>query len=197
EFSSGSLRLIGQNVGKMSEIATQTRTLVEWELLILIPLVVFLALTFSVFIARPIRQIDEAILHMGQGKLTRPIHVNGPQNLQYLGARLDWLRLRLLKLEEQKMQFLRHVSHELKTPLTAIREGTDLLVEGIPGNLNAKQQLIAGILHTSSMQLQKRIEDLLSFSALQADMITLVKQRVNLGEMINSVIKVQNLSILN
>lgn len=197
EFSSDSLRLIGQNVGKMSEIATQTRSLVEWEILILIPLVVFLALAFSVFIARPIRQIDEAILHMGQGKLTRAIHVNGPQNLQYLGARLDWLRLRLLKLEEQKMQFLRHVSHELKTPLTAIREGTDLLVEGIPGNLNAKQQLIAGILHTSSMQLQKRIEDLLSFSALQADMITLVKQRVNLGEMINSVIKVQNLSILN
>ena len=197
EFSTNSLQLIAQNVGKMSDIATQTRTLVEWELLILIPLVVFLALAFSIFIARPVRQIDEAILHMGQGKLTHPIHVSGPQNLEYLGARLDWLRLRLLKLEEQKMQFLRHVSHELKTPLTAIREGADLLAEGIPGNLNAKQQLIAGILQTSGVQLQKRIEDLLSFSALQSDMIALVKQRVNLREMISSVIKVHNLSILN
>jgi len=197
EFSTNSLQLIGQNVGKMSNIATQTRTLVEWELLILIPLVVFLALAFSIFIARPVRQIDEAILHMGQGKLTHPIHVSGPQNLEYLGARLDWLRLRLLKLEEQKMQFLRHVSHELKTPLTAIREGADLLAEGIPGNLNAKQQLIASILHTSSVQLQKRIEDLLSFSALQSDMIALVKQRVSLREMISCVIKAQNLSILS
>jgi two-component system sensor histidine kinase GlrK len=197
EFSTNSFQLIGQNVGKMSEIATQTRTLVEWELLILIPVVVFLALAFSVFIARPIRQIDDAILHMGQGKLAQPIHVNGPQNLEYIGARLDWLRLRLLKLEEQKIQFLRHVSHELKTPLTAIREGADLLAEGITGNLNEKQQLIAGILHTSSMQLQKRIEDLLNFSALQTDMVALAKQRVNLDKVINSVIKTQNLSILS
>lgn len=197
EFSANSLQLIGQNVGKMSDIASQTRSLVEWELLILIPLVILMALAFSVFIARPIRHIDEAILHMGQGKLTLPIHVKGPQNLEYLGARLDWLRRRLLKLEEQKMRFLRHVSHELKTPLTAIREGVDLLAEGIPGNLNEKQQLITDILHTSSIQLQKRIEDLLSFSALQADVITLVKQRIDLREMISSVIKAQNLSILS
>lgn len=61
EFSTNSFRMIGENVGSMSEIATQTRSLVEWELLILVPLVIFLALAFSVFIARPIRQIDEAI----------------------------------------------------------------------------------------------------------------------------------------
>lgn len=197
EFSTNSFRMIGQNVGNMSEIATQTRSLVEWELLILVPLVIFLALAFSVFIARPVRQIDEAIAQMGQGRLSRPIHVNGPQNLVYIGERLDWLRQRLLKLEDQKIQFFRHISHELKTPLTAIREGADLLAEGITGNLNHKQQLIAGILHTSSLQLQKRIEDLLNFSALQAEIITLVKQSVRLERIINSAIQAQNLSILS
>lgn len=197
EFSTNSFRMIGENVGSMSEIATQTRSLVEWELLILVPLVIFLALAFSVFIARPIRQIDEAIAQMGRGRLSRPIQVNGPQNLVYIGERLDWLRQRLLKLEDQKMQFFRHISHELKTPLTAIREGADLLAEGITGNLNRKQQLIAGILHTSSMQLQKRIEDLLNFSALQAEIITLVKQSVKLEKIINSAIQAQNLSILS
>lgn len=197
EFSTNSFRMIGQSVGNVSEIATQTRSLVEWELLILVPLVIFLALVFSVFIARPVRQIDEAIAQMGRGNLSRPIRVNGPQNLTYIGERLDWLRQRLLKLENQKIQFFRHISHELKTPLTAIREGADLLAEGVTGNLNRKQQLIAGILHTSSIQLQKRIEDLLNFSALQAEIITLAKQNVNLEKMINSVIQAQNLSILS
>lgn len=65
------------------------------------------------------------------------------------------------------------------------------------GNLNRKQQLIAGILRTSSMQLQKRIEDLLNFSALQAEIITLTKQSVDLKNMINSVIRAQNLSVLS
>lgn len=196
DFSTGNYRLIGQNVNEMSEKAAYARTLVEWELLILIPFVILLALAFSVFIARPLRQIDEAIYNMGQGKLSSVVRVSGPQNLRYLGSRLDWMRRRLLKLEEQKILFLRHVSHELKTPLTAIREGANLLAEGITGNLNKKQQQIAHILHTSSIQLQKRIEDLLSFSALQADKTALIKQRTNLAQIIASVMKDQNLSIM-
>lgn len=197
DFSTENYRIIEQEVNEMSNMALQARTLVEWELLILIPFVILLALAFSVFIARPLRQIDEAIYNMGQGKLSSAVRVNGPENLKYLGSRLDWMRRRLLKLEEQKIQFLRHVSHELKTPLTAIREGASLLSEGITGNLNKKQQQITNILHSSSIQLQKRIEDLLSFSALQADRAALIKQSTNLAQIITGVLKDQNLSIMS
>ncbi|WP_090566458.1 ATP-binding protein [Nitrosomonas sp. Nm33] len=196
-FSTENYRLIGQKVNEISEMALRTRTLVKWELLILIPFVILLALVFSVFIVRPLRQLDEAIYSMGQGELSKAVRITGPENLKYLGSRLDWMRRRLLKLEEQKIQFLRHVSHELKTPLTAIREGANLLAEGVTGDLNIKQQQIADILHTSSIQLQKRIEDLLSFSALQADKAALIKQRTNLAHIINTVLKDQNLSIMS
>ncbi|MDV6343720.1 HAMP domain-containing sensor histidine kinase [Nitrosomonas sp. Is37] len=196
-FSTENYRLIGQKVNEISEMALRARTLVKWELLILIPFVILLALVFSVFIVRPLRQLDEAIYSMGQGKLSKAVRITGPENLKYLGSRLDWMRRRLLKLEEQKIQFLRHVSHELKTPLTAIREGANLLAEGVTGDLNIKQQQIADILHTSSIQLQKRIEDLLSFSALQADKAALIKQRTNLAHIINTVLKDQNLSIMS
>ena len=197
DFSTDNYQLIGSKMNEMSDLALHARTLVEWELLILIPFVILLALIFSVFIARPLRQIDEAIYDMGQGKLTRPVRVDGPQNLKYLGSRLDWMRRRLLKLEEQKIQFLRHVSHELKTPLSAIREGDNLLAEGITGDLNQKQKQIITILQTSSIQLQKRIEDLLNFSALQSNKTALIKQRANLAYIITEVIKNQNLSILS
>jgi two-component system sensor histidine kinase GlrK len=146
--------LLEREVGEMQDMAGYARFTVGWQLLALIPFAILLAFMFSLRIARPIQQIDEAIRNMGQGKLSKAIHVDGPQDLVYFGERLDWMRRRLLKLEEQKTRFLQHVSHELKTPLTAMREGADLLAEGVAGELSEEQQRIANILYSNSIQLQ-------------------------------------------
>src|SRR4051794_19743462 len=107
--------LIEREVGEMQDMAGYARFTVGWQLLALIPFAILLAFMFSLRIARPIQQIDEAIRNMGQGQLSKAIRVDGPQDLVYFGERLDWMRRRLLKLEEQKTRFLQHVSHELKT----------------------------------------------------------------------------------
>jgi len=196
-FSSGGYALIEHEVNAMQDMAGHARSIVVWQLLALIPFAILLALGFSVLIARPIRQIDAAIRTMGQGELSKAVNVDGPQDLRYLGQRLDWMRRRLLELEEQKTRFLRHVSHELKTPLTAIREGADLLAEGVAGELGVQQRQIANILHTNSIQLQKRIEDLLNYSALQTEKTALVKRPEALSRMVKAVLQDQNLAIMN
>ncbi|MDH5552078.1 MAG: ATP-binding protein [Nitrosomonas sp.] len=196
-FSNIGHNFIDLDVKHMLSLAEQARTSVQWQLLALIPFVILLAIVFSFFITRPIRQIDNAIYSLGQGELSKPIHVKGPQNLKYLGDRLDWMRRRLLELEEQKIEFFRHVSHELKTPLTAILEGADLLAEGVTGKLTDKQQQIANILHSSSIQLHKHIENLLSFSALQTDRSALVKHQVDISNILDIVLESQNLSIMS
>lgn len=196
-FSSGGYVLIEREVDAMQAMAGRARSVMGWQLLALIPFAIVLALYFSVLIARPIRQIDEAIRTMGQGELSRRVVVTGPEDLRYLGEQLDWMRLRLLEVEEQKARFLRHVSHELKTPLTAIREGADLLAEGVAGELTIKQRHIANILHGSSIQLQKRIEDLLNYSALQTEKFALVKRRVALAEIVEEVVQEHKLAVIN
>ncbi len=90
--------------------------------------------------------------------------VNGPQDLRYLGQRLEWLRTRLHELEQQQTRFLRHVSHELKTPLTAVREGAELLRDNVGGRLSPEQQDIVRIVRENTLSLQKLIEDLLDLS---------------------------------
>lgn len=189
--------LIEREVGEMQDMAGYARFTVGWQLLALIPFAILLAFMFSLRIARPIQQIDEAIRNMGQGKLSKAISVDGPQDLVYFGERLDWMRRRLLKLEEQKTRFLQHVSHELKTPLTAMREGADLLAEGVAGELTEEQQRIANILHNNSLQLQRRIEDLLSYSALQNERAALIRHRANLRNILEAVLQDQNLAIMS
>ncbi|MCQ3925488.1 MAG: hypothetical protein DPW12_15205, partial [Rhodocyclaceae bacterium] len=70
---------------------------------------------------------------------------------------------RLAELEEQKNRFLRHVSHDLKTPLTAIREGAQLLGEGVPGPLSEQQRTIIEIIDQNSRRLQQLIEELIDY----------------------------------
>ena len=88
--------------------------------------------------------------------------------MRYLGQRLEWLRARLHDLEEQQNRFLRHVSHELKTPLTAVREGAELLRDNVGGTLSAAQREIVRIVRQNTLSLQKLIEDLLTYHQTRA-----------------------------
>jgi len=83
----------------------------------------------TVAVGRPLRQLDRAISELGQGTFSNQIAVSGPHDLERLGGQLEWLRQRLLDLAHERNRFLRHMSHELKTPLANIREGTELLMD--------------------------------------------------------------------
>jgi two-component system sensor histidine kinase GlrK len=121
------------------------------------------ALALTRLIARPIAELDSAIRQLGGADFERPIRVSGPADLQSLGERLDWLRLRLTELEAQKNRFLRHLSHDLKTPLAALREGTELLNDQVAGPLAPPQRQVVAILRDNSVKLQHLIEDLLDY----------------------------------
>src|SRR5216684_278838 len=122
-----------------------------------------IALALTRYISRPIAEIDAAIRQLGGADFSRPISVRGPEDLRYLGRRLDWLRRRLDEFETQKNRFLRHVSHELKTPLTALREGAELLHDEVAGPLAPAQRQVVAIMRDNSVKLQRLIEELLDY----------------------------------
>lgn len=143
---------------------SEARQILTWVAVGFIPTTLLFAGVFTILLSRPIKQLDHAIRSLGDGEFGGSIAVSGPRDLRFLGGRLDWLRDRLRELGEQKTQFIRRVSHELKTPLTALREGADLLADGVIGPLNPDQLEVATILRQNSVKLQKLIEDLLNFN---------------------------------
>jgi two-component system sensor histidine kinase GlrK len=164
-----SLRVTEHAVEKLRQTAREGRE--NWTLLAAATcgIALALALIFIYLVARPIRQIDDAIRQIGRADFDHPIVVNGPRDLQYLGQRLEWLRKRLHELEAQQNKFMRHVSHELKTPLTAVREGAELLRDRVGGELSGEQQEIVRIIRENTLYLQKLIEDLLKYQQTRAD----------------------------
>jgi len=179
----------------LSAKKTQRNLLIQS--LVLIPLALLVAGCIAFLLARPIRRMDRAIKELGEGSYDQEISIDGPGNLRVLGQRLDWLRIELKELNEQKQQFLRHVSHELKTPLTAIREATELLNDGIGGSLTTQQAEITHILKDNTIRLQRMIENLLNYTKLESIQPKLNLQQVTLPDLINKVIHAHALSIRN
>lgn len=112
-------------------------------------------------VARLLNSIERAVIALGNNLLERQIRLKGTDDLRWIGKRLDWLRRRLLSLEQERTRILRHVSHELKTPLAVLREGSSLLNEGIAGPLTPQQEKIAGIMQGNALRLQALIDGLL------------------------------------
>ena len=139
-----------------------------------------LAFIFTYLIIHPVRQIESRILSLGGGVEPDLEPVEGPAELVSLGERIGWLHEKLKALELQKYQFLRHVSHELKTPLAVLREGADLLCEQLAGPLTPDQLEICQMLDESSRRLQTLIERLLDFNRLsQQEAFTLAPVPLN------------------
>ena len=106
-------QLTQRAIERLQETATQGREKWLYVGLATVGIAIALAIVFAVLIARPIRQLDLAIRQLGSADFTHAIKVAGPQDLRYVGQRLEWLRGRLSDLEQQQTRFLRHVSHEL------------------------------------------------------------------------------------
>jgi two-component system, NtrC family, sensor histidine kinase GlrK len=159
--------LIDKESALFTAKVARAQQILFWQTLTLIPLAIIIAGIITWMIARPIRRMDDAINQLGAGDYEQSIKINGPGDLRKLGARLDWLRIALKDLHQQKQHFLQQASHELKTPLTAIREASELLNDGVTGTLNPQQTDVIRILRDNSLRLQNMVENLLKYNQIK------------------------------
>ncbi|HKZ73770.1 MAG TPA: HAMP domain-containing sensor histidine kinase, partial [Steroidobacteraceae bacterium] len=188
---------IDSDLAALHNQTSRARQRLFWQSALLLPLTLVAILALTLAIGRPLRQIDRAISELGRGNLSRPVDVSGPIDLERLGHQLEWLRLRLLDLAQERNRFLRHMSHELKTPLANIREGTDLLMDGAVGELDTGQREVTAILRENGLKLQRLIENLLSFSAWQTSSVGLELSEFRLRPLIKQVLENQQLTLLS
>ena len=169
------------------------RASVGTQVLGAIVLAALLALAFGVWLTRPLKRLERAIAGLGENRMDHPVDIRGPSDMRSLGRRLEWLRLRLKELDEDKARFLRYTSHELKTPLAALREGVALLEDGVAGPLTADQREIARILGHNTATLQNQIEALLRFNAAAFEARRLNRSETDLRQLLHLLVEEQRL----
>lgn len=160
-----------------------------------IPITLIIAVIFITLIIRPLKGLQQQIKRLERGNFQQPITLRGSTEMVEIAEALELMRSRLHQLELQKSSFIRHISHELKTPLAAIREGTELIYDNSVGELNQAQQEITDIIRTSVSRLQILIEDLLDFNIVLDSTSLQDTQFVDITKLVEECLELRRLDI--
>lgn len=90
---------------------------------------------------------------------------------------------------ELKDQFLSHVSHELRSPLTVIFSFVEILLDGLAGGLNEQQREFLTITHRNAAHLRQMIDDLLEVTRAQTGKLVVHVRRLELAPVVTSTIE--------
>jgi two-component system phosphate regulon sensor histidine kinase PhoR len=93
---------------------------------------------------------------------------------------------RLRKLEEMRKDFVANVSHEIKTPITAIKGFAETLIEGALNDRDNALKFL-GTIRNHSERLNSLVNDLLTLSSIELGDILITKKTFNLNEIIDTV----------
>jgi len=109
------------------------------------------------------------------------------EELQIMADRLAIANDELRKLDNAKTEFISIASHQLRTPLTAIKGFVSLLLEGAYGEVNPEAREAINKIHLSGERLIRLVEDLLNVSRIEAGRMIFEKKPGQLEDVVKEI----------
>ena len=135
-------------------------------------------------ISRPVRRVAEAARSLAGGVSPEPVPLEGSAELILLAGSFNDMAVQLAKAREAEQSFLLSVSHELKTPLTAIRGYAEGLREGVVTVDEAAETI-----QLESARLERLVRDLLELARMNRSEFTVGRGPLDLGDAAREVVR--------
>ena len=135
-------------------------------------------------IARPVHRVAAASRELARGEHPAPVPVEGAAELVTLASAFNDLASQLAKAREAERSFLLSVSHELKTPLTAIRGYAEAVQDGAIDPREA-----AAIVSQESARLERLVHDLLDLARMNRTDFSVHPSEIDLTEVAEDAVR--------
>jgi signal transduction histidine kinase len=139
-------------------------------------------------ITRSLRRLSAATTAVAAGSFREPIPVGGRDEVGVLARALNAMADRLRQHDELKEEFFATLSHELRSPITSVREAAHLLADGVPGPLTPKQARMVDIIRRSTDRLLRLVNQILDVSRLRAGVLPLERVPLDLDWLVERAI---------
>jgi two-component system sensor histidine kinase BaeS len=142
------------------------------------------SLILARWIAGPVRRVAEATRSLAQGVSPEPVPLAGSAELAMLAQTFNDMAAQLDRAREAERNFLLSVSHELKTPLAAIRGYAEGLEDGVFTGDEA-----AATIREEARRLERLVRDLLDLARMNRREFVVHRERIDLGEAAREVVR--------
>jgi two-component system, OmpR family, sensor kinase len=142
------------------------------------------ALAISRTVSRPVKRVSEASLVLASGQNPEPLSEQGPAEVRTLARAFNHMSSELDRARKAERAFLLSVSHELKTPLTAIHGNAEALADGV-----VSPERAASVIGRESRRLQRLVQDLLDLARLNVRSFSVQRDLVDLGAIVEDVVE--------
>ena len=133
--------------------------------------------------------LSAATAAVAAGSFEEPIAVESKDEVGELARSFNAMARELRRMEETKEEFFASVSHELRSPLTSMREGAHLLRERVSGPLSEKQRRLVEIIAAGSDRLLGLVNQILEVSRLRAGVLPIQRVRLDLDKVITRAVE--------
>ena len=139
---------------------------------LVLAVIVFSGLYFTNSIVRPIRSVSSVSRKIAMGDFNSRIEIEANNEVGELCDSINYMASELMQAENLKNDFISSVSHELRTPLTAIRGWAETAKLSVGYD---EETVVKGldIVLSESERLQHLVEELLDFSRMRSDRLSL------------------------
>ncbi len=136
------------------------------------------ALLLTRAIAKPVRRVALAARSLAAGEAPSTVPATGPDEAVALAEAFNEMAVDLGRARAAEKAFLLSVSHELKTPLTAIAGHAEAISEGV-----IEPQEAADVLMREAKRLERLLQDLLDLARLNQHTFTVKRKQLDLVEL--------------
>lgn len=129
--------------------------------------VILLTFVITRGILRPLKIIKAVVMKVGRGDLSLRIKRTGAREIEELQNAFNGMITRVQRAQEMKTEFVSLAAHQLRTPLTAIKWSTRMVIDGDTGPVNKEQQELLEKTSESTDRMIGLINDLLNVARIE------------------------------
>ncbi|HZJ58561.1 MAG TPA: HAMP domain-containing sensor histidine kinase [Clostridia bacterium] len=159
--------ILSTSLSDIGEILEAIGAMLYRSSLVIIAFVILISIGISAYITRPIKSLTDVIRKMGQGHLGQRVKVRSVGEFRELGEAFNIMSEKLENLDRARSEFVSNASHELKTPLSAIKVLAESLIH-MGGEVPEIYIEFLGDINKEIDRLNAVITDLLSLVEIDA-----------------------------